>query len=223
MKIKGLIFDLDGVITETAQFHFEAWRDELAKFNIHYTEEENLALKGLSRMDTLIAILKSKNINVFEPKKMLEITNNKNLEYVNLLNKKVTPALILPGVNQILAVAKKLNLKMAIASSSFNAPVILEKIGLANLFEFRVDPKNIKNGKPHPDIFLAAVAGLNLKPQECIGFEDAVAGVEGLKKAGIFTVAVTHNSPLDFSIADYLCCELNELNLENLIKKIEQK
>ncbi|UVD81909.1 beta-phosphoglucomutase [Mycoplasma iguanae] len=214
--IKGLIFDLDGVITETATLHFLAWKEIVKEININFTEEENSKLKGLSRIDTLKAILKLHKKQISE-QKIVFLADKKNEFYKELLNSQLSEKDILPGIVPFLNDAKKHNLKMIIASSSFNAQKILEKIKLNSYFDGIVDPSTIKNGKPAPDIFLAAAKLANLKPEQCIGFEDALAGVEGLKAANIFTIALTHNSLEDYSKADLVFKSTNDLNLEKIL------
>ncbi|MBN3535105.1 beta-phosphoglucomutase [Mycoplasma procyoni] len=214
--IKGLVFDLDGVITETASLHYKAWRNEVAKLGLNYTEEQNSSLKGLNRIDTLKAILKLFNKSLSE-QEIVEIATEKNNNYKKLLETDIDEKDILPNIKNFLDQAKAKGLKLAIASSSFNAPLILKKINLFSYFDFIVDPGTIKNGKPDPEIFLAAVKGLGLQPQECIGFEDAIAGVKGLKDAKIKTVAITHGEKENWEIADVVLKSTAELDLEKLL------
>jgi beta-phosphoglucomutase len=131
--------------------------------------------------------------NKFSKKEILKMANNKNKEYQKLIKNKLNKNHILPGIKKILNEAKKNNLKMAIASSSFNAILILKKINLIDYFDYIVDPSSIKKGKPEPDIFLKACKGINIKPSEALGFEDSISGIIGLKKAKIKTIAITHN------------------------------
>ncbi|MDQ0513851.1 beta-phosphoglucomutase [Mycoplasmoides fastidiosum] len=221
MKIKGLIFDLDGVITETADLHFLAWKQTLAQLGLEYTEAENQSLKGLNRLDTLKAILKLKNHELTNSDQLEALTTEKNNLYVRFLHEELTEKSVLAGVKDLLEQAKKLNLKMAIASSSLNAPLILEKISLSHYFDFIVDPRTLKKGKPDPEIFIKAAAGLGMLPQECIGLEDAIAGVESIKNANMTAIAITHQSPVDFGIADFVYDELTEFNLSDLISQLE--
>ncbi|UWD34016.1 beta-phosphoglucomutase [Mesomycoplasma molare] len=214
--IKGLVFDLDGVITETASLHYKSWKKEVAKIGLDFTEEQNSALKGLNRIDTLKAILKLFNVNLSE-EKILEMADNKNKYYKSLLETDIDSKDILPNIKEFLDHAKKHNLKLAIASSSFNAPLILKKIGLYDYFDFIVDPATVKKGKPNPEIFLKATEGLKLKPEEVIGFEDAIAGVKGLKEANIKTVAITHNEKENWEIADLILTSTKELKLKKLL------
>ncbi|MGZ9428745.1 beta-phosphoglucomutase [Mycoplasma sp. 1012] len=215
--IKGLIFDLDGVITETASLHYKAWKNEVAKIGLNYTEEQNSSLKGLNRIDTLNAILKLFNVSLSE-QEIVTMANNKNEYYKKLLETDIDQKDILVNIKEFLNTAKEKGLKLAIASSSYNAPLILRKIGLFDYFDFIVDPATVSKGKPNPEIFLKAAQGLNLKPEETIGFEDAIAGVQGLKDANIHTVAITHNEKENWSIADKIVSSTAELNLEELLE-----
>lgn len=214
--IKGLIFDLDGVITETARLHYLAWKTEVAKIGIDYNSKENDGLKGLSRIETLKAILKNHHMHLDE-EEILKMANSKNQLYLKKLENQLSKKDILPKIEELLKDAKAANLKMAIASSSFNASLILEKIGLKKYFDFIVDPQILKKGKPHPEIFIRAAEGLQLQLNEVIGFEDAIAGIEALKSANIRSVAITHNSLEDFSQANLVYQSTNDLNLENIL------
>ncbi|AKA50141.1 beta-phosphoglucomutase [Mycoplasmopsis gallinacea] len=221
--IKGFIFDLDGVITDTAILHFLAWQKVLKDNGIEYTESENEQFRGLPRLDTLEAILKYKNKeNYFNYEQKQKICDLKNDYYLSLLSTQVNENSILPGIKEFLTEAKKEKIKLAIASSSYNAPLILEKLGIINYFDFIVNPATIKNGKPAPDIFISAANGLNLKTNECIGFEDASVGVQGIKKANILAVAITTENEKLFANADLILNSTKELSLQ-LIKSTFKK
>ncbi|WGI36754.1 beta-phosphoglucomutase [Mesomycoplasma lagogenitalium] len=215
--IKGLIFDLDGVITETATLHYQAWKQEVKKINLDYSEKQNSSLKGLNRIDTLKAILKIFNVNLDESE-ILKMANSKNEIYKKLLETEISEKNILPNIKEFLINAKQKNLKLAIASSSYNAPLILKKINLYHFFDFIVDPSTINNGKPDPEIFLKAAKELNLKPEQTIGFEDAIAGVKGLKAAKINAVAITHKENENWAIADLVYESTSDLDLDFILK-----
>ncbi|VEU59411.1 beta-phosphoglucomutase [Mesomycoplasma neurolyticum] len=212
---KGIIFDLDGVITETAIFHYLAWKHEVAKLNIIFTKEENDKLKGLSRIDTLKAILKFHNKKMLE-NDILKLADSKNKYYKELLDKQLNTSHILKGIKKFINAAKKQNIKLAIASSSQNAKFILEKLQLLNYFDFIVDPKTIKKGKPNKEIFIKACQGLQLKTNEVIGIEDSYSGIEALNKAKIFSVAIVGEQQLNWSNANVILKSTNELNLKKL-------
>ncbi len=217
--IKGFVFDLDGVITETAKLHYKAWKEEVKKIGINFTQEENTALKGLPRIDTLRGILKIHDMSdKVSEDKIQEMAHNKNEEYLKLLETDLTKDDILPGIKKLLDEAKKAGIKLGIASSSLNAPMILEKLGLKDYFEDIVDPTKIKTGKPSPDIYLQSCKNMSILPKEAIGFEDAMPGVVGLVAAKIKTVAITWGDKGDWNIADLVISKTQELDFKNIIK-----
>ncbi|CAM9136367.1 beta-phosphoglucomutase [Mycoplasma marinum] len=217
--IKGFVFDLDGVITETAKLHYKAWKDEVAKVGIEYTEKQNATLKGLPRMETLIGILNMQEEKMeFSEEKMNEMATSKNNNYLEMLDSEMTEKDILPNVKDFLIQAKEAGIKMVIASSSRNAPKILKKIKLIDFFEGIVDPSKIKNGKPSPDIYLEACKLINIKPSEAIGFEDAMPGVVGLKEANIKTVAITWGDKGEWEKADLIIESTKDLNFKEIVK-----
>ncbi|WP_322961996.1 beta-phosphoglucomutase [Mycoplasmopsis cynos] len=219
---KGFIFDLDGVITDTAKLHFKAWQKTVKELGIDYSEEENEKLRGLPRIDTLKAILDMKKSSLsLSENELVEIANQKNELYKELLKAEIDEKSILPGILEFLNKAKKHNIKLAIASSSYNAPMILKKLGIFEMFDYIVNPKDVTNGKPAPDIFIKAVQGINLKPCECIGFEDAPAGIKGIADAKIKSVAITHNSNEDFSNADLVLKSTSELDFNKILKMFD--
>ncbi|UUM19737.1 MULTISPECIES: beta-phosphoglucomutase [unclassified Mycoplasma] len=222
-QIQGFVFDLDGVITDTAHLHYLAWKSELAKYHLEYSEQENEPLKGLPRNDTLIAILQAKNVlEQFSNTQIEQMCFNKNEEYKRLLQTNLDSSAILPGIESFLKELKMHNYKIALASSSHNAPLILEKIGLISYFDFIVNPKNVQKGKPAPDIFLQAAQGLKLFPQECIGIEDAPSGVQAIINAQMHSIAIIPqgNEHL-FLSCDLVFHSTQELKLANILSKIQ--
>ncbi|MDZ7293563.1 beta-phosphoglucomutase [Mycoplasmopsis pulmonis] len=215
--IKAIIFDLDGVIVETASLHFLAWKHEVAKLGINFTKEQNTSLKGLNRIDTLKAILKLHNYKLSD-EKIEEIAQSKNQYYQRLLDQELNSSTILPNIKNFLDQAKKNNLKLALASSSHNAKFILKKVELLSYFDFIVNPSEIKNGKPNPEIFLKALEGLNLKASEAIGIEDALAGIYGLRQAKIFAIAISNGENENWSEANLVLNTTKELDLDKILK-----
>ena len=189
IMFKGTIFDLDGVIADTAVFHFVAWRNLIQKhFSKELPDELEESTKGVSREDSLKVILEFLNIKV-SSEEFTSLCNEKNNAYVNALEV-LTPDYILPGISDFILELRKNNVSLALASSSKNGPFILKKLGLSSYFYVIADPSKIAAGKPAPDIFLAAADGLKLSPHECIGIEDAVSGVSAINAAGMMSVAV---------------------------------
>jgi beta-phosphoglucomutase len=185
---KAVIFDLDGVITDTARYHYLAWKEMAKQIGIDIDEEFNETLKGVDRMGSLERILASGNKQYSESEK-LDLATSKNNHY-NELIKSMSAKDLLPGALAALKSVRELGLKTALASVSKNASTIIERLGITNLFDYIVDANFIKNGKPDPEIFLKAAKELHVPPNECIGVEDAVVGVQAIKSAGMYAIGV---------------------------------
>ena len=214
---KGFIFDLDGVITDTAKYHFIAWRDLGAEIGVAVDLKFNEQLKGISRMDSLDRILAhGGKEDDFTMGQKEALAAKKNTHYVELLQS-LTPQDLLPGVKEFLDAANAKQIPCAIASASKNAPFILEKLGVKDQFAGIVDPATLHKGKPDPEIFVKAAELLNIKPEEAVGFEDAQAGIDGIKACGMYAVGVLSGEPLHG--ADLTCHELTELNIDELLQK----
>ncbi len=185
---KAFLFDLDGVIVDTARFHFLSWQKLVANWGISLTEQFNEQLKGVSRTECLHIILKAfdKTLTETEFEQALLQKNEDFLYYVSNMTKDD----ILEGVQAFLDYAKKHGHKIALASSSKNAHKILEQIGLTHYFDAIIDGNQIKNTKPDPEIFLTACKAIGATPAECVVFEDAIAGVEAGKSAGMEVIGV---------------------------------
>ncbi len=212
---KGLVFDLDGVITDTAKFHYIAWKNMAEKLGITIDEKFNEQLKGISRIESLERILEfGGKADKYTQEEKEALAAQKNAEYVELLEE-LTPADILPGLISVLDQADALGMKSSIASASKNAPHILEKLGIKERFEHIVDPNTLVKGKPDPEIFIRAAEAIGITPEEAIGFEDAQAGIEGIKGANMFAVGVSVGEPLHG--ADLIVNSLEEIDLSKLI------
>ncbi|MDU2091730.1 MAG: beta-phosphoglucomutase, partial [Enterococcus faecalis] len=192
----GFIFDLDGVITDTAKFHYQAWKALADSLGIPIDETFNETLKGINRMDSLDRILvHGHRENAFTPAEKEALAQQKNDHYVQLLEQLTTED-VLPGVVPLLQQAQARHIPCAVASASKNAPLILEKLGVRAYFATIVDPDSLSKGKPDPEIFLAAADSIGVLPQNAIGFEDAQSGIDGLKAAGIYAVGLSASQPL---------------------------
>lgn len=212
---KGLVFDLDGVITDTAKFHYIAWKTMAEKLGIIIDEKFNEQLKGISRTESLERILEfGGKADAYTEEEKEKLAAQKNTEYVELLEE-LTPADILPGLLSVLDQAEALGMKSSIASASKNAPHILEKLGIKERFAHIVDPNTLIKGKPDPEIFVRAAEAIGIKPEEAIGFEDAQAGIEGIKGANMFAVGVSVGEPLHG--ADLIINSLEEIDLAKLV------
>ena len=212
---KGLVFDLDGVITDTAKFHYIAWKNMAEKLGIIIDEKFNEQLKGISRTESLERILEfGGKADAYTEEEKEKLAAQKNTEYVELLEE-LTPADILPGLLSVLDQAEALGMKSSIASASKNAPHILEKLGIKERFAHIVDSNTLVKGKPDPEIFVRAAEAIGIKPEEAIGFEDAQAGIEGIKGANMFAVGVSVGEPLHG--ADLIINSLEEIDLAKLV------
>ncbi|MGI6644601.1 MAG: beta-phosphoglucomutase [Bacilli bacterium] len=183
MMIKGIIFDLDGVIVSTDEFHYLAWKKISDEEGIEFTRKINDRLRGVSRMDSLEIILE-KSDRVYSQEEKEELATRKNNYYVDLI-KELTPDNLLPDVYDTLLILKSEGYKLAIASSSKNAPRIVEYLEIADLFDVIVDGTMITKSKPDPEVFLLAKDKLGLKETEVLVVEDAVAGIDAANAAGI--------------------------------------
>ena len=176
MSIKAVIFDLDGVIVSTDDYHYRAWKKISDEEGIYFDRKINERLRGVSRMESLEIILEKAN-RVYSQEEKNSFVERKNSLYRNLLEE-LTPSDILPGVMKVLETLKKNDIKIAIGSSSKNTEFILSKIGLHEYFDAISDGTQIKNSKPDPEVFLLAANKLCIEPKECLVVEDANAGVE---------------------------------------------
>jgi len=186
--VKACIFDLDGVIVDTAKYHYLAWKKLADELGINFTEKDNERLKGVSRKQSLEIILELGNLKLDEKEKerLAEKKNNWYVEYISRMEKSE----ILPGVEEFVNKLRENNIKIAIASASKNTRTILERLGLEKKFDVIFDGTMIDKAKPNPEIFLKAAECLKVQPGECIVFEDAVAGIESAKRAGMKVIGV---------------------------------
>jgi beta-phosphoglucomutase len=188
--MQAVIFDLDGVITDTANYHFQAWRTFAAGLGISIDETFNEQLKGVSRMDSLERILehggRSNDFTFIEREQMAE---QKNEEYKRLIEG-ITPKKLLLGISELLKSLRSEGIKIGLASASKNGPFILKRLKIDTFFDTIVDPGRLKKGKPDPEIFQTAAKQLGINTKECAGIEDSVAGIQSINGAGMFSVGV---------------------------------
>lgn len=190
MDIKAFIFDLDGVLTDTAEYHYLAWKNLANRLGLKFDRKDNERLKGVSRLQSLEIILEiNKKQGAFTREEKIRMADQKNQEYVRLI-KQVKPADILPGVLPFLAKARKSGMKLAVASASKNAGMVLSGLQITDLFDYVADASRIKNTKPDPEVFLNCAEHLGVSPEECVGFEDAQTGVEAIHAAGMYAVGI---------------------------------
>jgi beta-phosphoglucomutase len=206
--LKGLIFDLDGVIADTARFHLQAWNQLAQRLDIVLPPEANDALRGRSRMDSLNLILSYGNkVDAYSDEEKAAFAQSKNDLYLELIQT-LTPADILQGLH------------MSIASASKNAPTILKHLQLDDAFDAIVDPAKLHRGKPDPEIFTLAQQALNLQAQDVISFEDASAGVQAIKAANQFAVGIGDAQVL--KLADYVVASTADLQLSKIVEAFKE-
>lgn len=211
--MKACIFDLDGVIVDTAKYHFLAWKKLAGELGVALTAQDNERLKGVGRMESLEIILSMGNISK-TPEEKLALTQKKNAWFVGFVQA-MKKEEIFDGVIALFTELQKNKIKIGLASSSKNAQTVISKLGIADWFEAAVDGTMIKNSKPDPEIFLMAAERLKVNPLDCIVVEDAEAGVEAAKRAGMKCVGVGNYKQL--GKADKVIAHMKELNYKMLI------
>jgi beta-phosphoglucomutase len=210
--IKACIFDLDGVIVDTAVYHYKAWKRLANELGFDFTEEDNEKLKGVSRVRSLDLILQWGGVTKTEAEKE-ELAARKNDWYVEMINH-MTPAEILPGAKEFLEKCRAAGIKTALGSASKNSMTILDKINMTGFFDAVIDGNKVTKPKPDPEVFLKGAEALNVAPADCVVFEDAIAGVEAAKNGGMKVVGI--GSPTVLTQANLVVSGLNEMSLEKL-------
>lgn len=195
-QYKCFIFDMDGVITETSEQHYQAWKQCADELGIEIDRTFNEKLKGVSRMDSLERILAYGNrSHDFTAEEKAELAFKKNENYKEMILK-CTEDDLFEGVKELFEGLKEKGIKIAIGSASKNAPTLVNLLGIKDYIDYIVDPASVEKGKPAPDIFLKAAHDLGIDPSACVGVEDAEAGVEAIKSAGMFAVGIGEASVL---------------------------
>ncbi|MDZ5474411.1 beta-phosphoglucomutase [Bacillus sp. 31A1R] len=218
--LNAFIFDLDGVITDTAEYHFLAWQALAEDIGITFTREDNEELKGISRMESLEKILEiGGRTGDFSNEEKEALAAKKNDHYLTLIQK-ISPSDILPGMKEFIFTIKEKGLKLGLASASKNAFTVMEALGLKDEFDIIVDAKTVINGKPHPEVFLTAAKHLGVDPVTCIGVEDAVAGVEAIKGSNMFAVAIGPKEA--FPKADMVYEKTEDVSFDEIVSKFQQ-
>ncbi|PWD99284.1 beta-phosphoglucomutase [Marinilabilia rubra] len=210
--IKACIFDLDGVIVDTARYHFIAWKALADELGFDFTEKDNERLKGVSRMTSLDILLEIGGLDLPKEKKE-ELAKRKNEHYRSFILE-MTPDEILPGAMKFIKELKDNDLKIALGSASKNAMTILDRLELTSWFDAVIDGTKVSNAKPDPEVFLKGAEALNLPPSECVVFEDAEAGVEAALAGGMKCVGI--GSPEVLGKANLVVPGLHEMDIEKL-------
>ena len=188
MKLKACLFDLDGVLVDTAIYHFQAWKNLGKNFDYELSEEQNEELKGVSRVASLDRILTWAKKEASQVEKTAWLIE-KNENYLDLISN-MNPDEILPGVLAFLQAIKDQGYLIALGSASKNAEIILEKTGLITWFDAIIDGNHVQKSKPDPEVFLKGAEALGVSPEDCIVFEDASAGIEAAKRAGMKSIGI---------------------------------
>ena len=186
MAIRGFIFDLDGVLTDTAEYHYRAWKRLADEEGIPFTREDNEYLRGIPRRESLLLILKEKSYPEEKIQEMMQRKNNYYLQFI----RDVKPADLLPGARELLDEIHQAGLKSALGSASKNAPDVIRRLGIADLLDAVSHGGSVERQKPAPDLFLHAASQLGLQPQECVVVEDAAAGIEAGRAGGFRTLGL---------------------------------
>jgi len=184
--IRAFIFDLDGVITDTAEYHYRGWKRLADEEGIPFSREDNEHLRGVPRRESLMLILKGREYPEAKIQEMMERKNNYYLAFI----KEITPSDLLPGAKELLEEIRAAGLKNALGSASKNAGEVIERLGIRDLFDAISDGFSVERQKPAPDLFLHAAAQLGLAPHECVVVEDAAAGIEAAIAGGFRSVGL---------------------------------
>lgn len=211
-QIKACLFDLDGVLVDTATYHYQAWKRLANQLGFDFTEEQNEKLKGISRMESLDIVLGWGKLVKTEQEK-LALATLKNTWYVEMINK-MEASEILPGVLQFLKSAKEDGLKLALGSASKNSSIILNRTGLLSYFDEIVDGNLVSKSKPDPEVFLKGAKLLGLNPEECVVFEDADAGVEAALAGNMKVVGIGNEGAL--KKANMVVANLGEITVKQV-------
>ena len=212
MTKTGFIFDLDGVIVDTAKYHYLAWKKLADELGVPFTEEDNENFKGVSRKRCLEILLEMGNIDVSQEQfdNWLKEKNDDYLSYIATMDESE----ILPDVLKVLKFLKDKQIPMALGSASKNARPILEKVKLITYFDTVVDGNAVTKAKPDPEVFVIAANTLGVAPEDCVVFEDALAGIEAANTAGMKSVGI--GNPEVLSEADYNFWDFTEIDLDFL-------
>jgi beta-phosphoglucomutase len=214
MPIHGFIFDLDGVLTDTAEYHYQGWQRLADELGIPFDRERNEALRGVSRRRSLELLLAGQ---IYPEEQMLELMERKNRYYQELL-KQVAPQDLLPGVRNLLEALHAADLKIAIGSASKNAREVVQRLHIAPYIDDLADGYSVVRPKPAPDLFVYAAGLLRVCVNECVVFEDAVAGVEAAKVAGMYAVGL---GPVErVGQADLVLPDLSNVTLHDIIQRL---
>ncbi|HHH54053.1 MAG TPA: beta-phosphoglucomutase [Bacteroidetes bacterium] len=211
-KIKLCIFDLDGVIVDTAKYHYLAWKELAKEFGYDLTKQQNEKLKGVSRVQSLKLILQWAGVEKTEEEQKI-LAAKKNEQYVKLIQS-ITPDDVFPGVKEFIAELKENNILTSIGSASKNTRLILEKLEITDMFDYIVDGTMTTHSKPHPEVFLKSCEALDIPPKNTVVFEDAPKGIEAALAGGMYALGV--GNPAELSNANMVIQGFEGFGLKDL-------
>ncbi len=220
MSIRLCIFDLDGVICDTAKYHYLAWKELADEMNIPFTLKDNERLKGVSRMASLEIVLSLGNKEDLSEEEKEGLATRKNTRYVEMISK-MKKEEILPGVEVFLKDLRERGIKIALGSASKNTGIIMERLEIRELFDYIVDGTMITNTKPDPEVFVKSMEYYNLKPEECIVFEDAAAGIEAGHRGGMRCVGIGNKE--DLPEADYIMPGFDDVSFDTILRAFDEE
>ncbi|MEG1925487.1 MAG: beta-phosphoglucomutase [Ruthenibacterium sp.] len=221
MNSNAFLLDLDGVTTDTARYHYAAWKSLTDELCLHFTQADNEKLKGISRLASLDVILALNDCpNRYSAQQKEDYANVKNKIYIEML-RSLTEKDILPGIPSFLAAAKQRGILLAVASASKNAPLVLHQLGLTSAFDYIADAAKIEHAKPHPEIFLNCAHALCVDATSCVGFEDAQAGIEAIHSAKMFSVGI--GVTVTTQMPDLALHNTNELQIDTVLSAIQKR
>jgi len=212
--IRAFIFDLDGVITDTAEYHFRGWKRLADEEGLSFSREDNEHLRGIPRRQSLMLILKDR---IYPETKILEMMERKNNYYLELI-KEISPRDLLPGAKELLEEVHAAGLKNGLGSASKNANEVLDRLGIRSLFNAISDGYSVERQKPAPDLFLHAARQLNLPPAECVVVEDAAAGIEAAKAGGFHSIGLGPPERVGDAVAVFP--NLSQVRLADLLRAL---
>lgn len=216
MTLRAFLFDLDGVLTDTSEFHYLAWQRLADEEGLPFSRADNDNLRGVSRRQSLNVLLKGKEIS----EEMVEAwMARKNRYYVELVEN-MDAGMMLPGALELLKEVRSANLKIAVASVSKNAPQVIDRLQIRKMIDALVDGNMVTNSKPAPDLFLKAAEILNISPKECLVIEDAAAGIDAGKAAGMHTLGLGPHQRVGH--ADLVLPDLDGVRLSDILQKLHE-
>lgn len=216
-RIKGFIFDLDGVLTDTAEYHYRGWKRLADELGIPFTRKDNEALRGIPRRESLLMILKGRK---YSEEQILEMMERKNRYYLEFIQQ-IAPRDLLPGARELLEEIHAAGLKSALGSASKNAPDVIQRLGITGLLDAISHGESVERQKPAPDLFLHAAAQLGLEPAECVVVEDASSGIEAARAGGFRSVGL---GPVErVGQADLILPSLKGVHLADLLSALEKQ